>query len=107
MFTTRTETNDPVLFWGFALGALLNGVIALQMVLYRNEHDVEVVQKRADGRLEHAHTVTGVDRKELPAVAAAQPGGLATPVKQVAAGGAAKQSPASAGSARRYVRKLD
>ncbi|GAA6050417.1 hypothetical protein JCM3770_004028 [Rhodotorula araucariae] len=106
VFTTRTETNDPVLFWGFALGALLNGVIALQMVLYRGKHDVEVVDKRADGRLERAYVATGVDRKELPAVAAVQQGGLATPVKQAAMAGG-RQSPASTGSARRYVRKLD
>ncbi|KPV74015.1 uncharacterized protein RHOBADRAFT_37877 [Rhodotorula graminis WP1] len=111
VFTTRTETADPVLLWGFALGALLNGVLALQMLVYRNKVDVEVFDKRPDGRLEQAHVgATGVDRREVPAVAAAAApsGGLATPVKQVAGAGAAKQSPASAGgSARRYVRKLD
>ncbi|GAA5836630.1 hypothetical protein JCM9279_000449 [Rhodotorula babjevae] len=121
VFTTRTETNDPVLFWGFALGALLNGVLALQMLLYRNKTGIDAK------RLERPHTATvtatGVERreKEVPAVAAAaaaaaaaapaqqqQPAGLATPVKQVAGAGGAKQSPASAGgSARRYVRKLD
>ncbi|GAA5896601.1 hypothetical protein JCM8208_004243 [Rhodotorula glutinis] len=116
VFTTRTETADPVLLWGFALGALLNGVLALQMVLYRNKAAVDAPVV-GDKRLERAHatTATGVERreKEVPAVAAPapaqqQPAGLATPVKQVAGAGGAKQSPASAGgSARRYVRKLD
>ncbi|GJN93487.1 hypothetical protein Rhopal_006544-T1 [Rhodotorula paludigena] len=113
VFTTRTETNDPVLFWGFALGALLNGVIALQMILYRNKRDVEVFTKRADGEIAHAQTVTGVERKELPPIAAANVG-VSTPVKQGIVGGGTQGtpqrtgSPASAGgSARRYVRRLD
>ncbi|GAA5825922.1 hypothetical protein JCM11251_000054 [Rhodosporidiobolus azoricus] len=106
VFTTRTETNDPVLFWGFALGALLNGVIALQMLLYWNKSAIEIVEKQPDGSLETVETVTGVHKRELPAVvAASEAPALATPTK----GSLAKKvaSPASAGSARRYVRKLD
>ncbi|GAA6007297.1 hypothetical protein JCM10207_001575 [Rhodosporidiobolus poonsookiae] len=105
VFTTRTETNDPVLFWGFLLGALLNGIIALQMLLYWGKTAVEVVDKHADGRLETVATVSGVSEKDLPpAVAGSEKAGLATPVKALPKRVA---SPASSGSARRYVRKLD
>lgn len=34
LFTTKQEVNDPLIFWGFAGSALLNGVLALQMVIY-------------------------------------------------------------------------
>lgn len=37
VFTTATETGDRVLWWGFVLAALLNGVLALQMALYWNK----------------------------------------------------------------------
>jgi mannose-P-dolichol utilization defect 1 len=34
LFTTLTEVNDPYIFWGFALAAGLNAVLAGQMVYY-------------------------------------------------------------------------
>ncbi|GAA5973191.1 hypothetical protein JCM11641_006314 [Rhodosporidiobolus odoratus] len=110
VFTTRTETNDPVLFWGFLLSALLNAVLAFQLFLYWNLSTLEVVEKRADGHIKVIDTLSGVEKSEVPAqiVAAGEKAGLATPVK----GSLQKrtQSPAGGstpGSARRYVRKLD
>ncbi|BGP19084.1 hypothetical protein JCM10213v2_007171 [Rhodosporidiobolus nylandii] len=108
VFTTSTETNDPVLFWGFLLSAVLNGVIALQLVLYWGRSAAVVVEKRPDGRVEPVATLAGVEKRDLPAVvAASEKAGLATPVKA----GVPKrtQSPATStpGSARRYVRKME
>lgn len=34
VFTTMTEVNDPVIFWGFVVAAGLNAVLAAQMVYY-------------------------------------------------------------------------
>lgn len=34
VFTTVTEVNDPVIFWGFVVAAALNAVLAAQMVYY-------------------------------------------------------------------------
>ncbi|KWU45024.1 mannose-P-dolichol utilization defect 1 protein, partial [Rhodotorula sp. JG-1b] len=34
VFTTMSETKDPLLLWNFALAALLNGVIFAQMIVY-------------------------------------------------------------------------
>lgn len=34
LFTTKQEVNDSLIFWGFAGAALLNVVLALQMVMY-------------------------------------------------------------------------
>lgn len=34
VFTTLTEVNDPVIFWGFVVAAALNAVLAAQMVFY-------------------------------------------------------------------------
>ncbi|KAH8924239.1 mannose-P-dolichol utilization defect 1 protein, partial [Atractiella rhizophila] len=36
VFTTSTETGDPVLWWGFVCAATLNGILAIQMALYWN-----------------------------------------------------------------------
>jgi mannose-P-dolichol utilization defect protein 1 len=36
VFTTLTEVNDPVIFWGFVVAAGLNAVLAAQMVYYWN-----------------------------------------------------------------------
>lgn len=36
LFTTQTETGDQVLWWGFFLAAILNAVIAVQMMVYWN-----------------------------------------------------------------------
>ncbi|GAA6041494.1 hypothetical protein JCM8097_001904 [Rhodosporidiobolus ruineniae] len=106
VFTTRTETNDPVLFWGFLLSAVANGIIALQILLYWNKTAVEVVEKRADGLVKPVAVVSSVDKRDLPPViASGEKNALATPVKGTLPKRTA--SPASAGSARRYVRKLE
>ncbi|WVF69580.1 hypothetical protein IAT40_004358 [Kwoniella sp. CBS 6097] len=34
LFTTKQEVNDPLIFWGFAGAAILNAVLALQMIVY-------------------------------------------------------------------------
>ena len=34
VFTTLTEVNDPMIFWGFVAAAALNAVLAAQMVYY-------------------------------------------------------------------------
>jgi mannose-P-dolichol utilization defect 1 len=34
IFTTMTEVNDPMIFWGFVLAAGLNAILAAQMVYY-------------------------------------------------------------------------
>ncbi|WWC68160.1 uncharacterized protein I206_102083 [Kwoniella pini CBS 10737] len=34
LFTTKQEVDDPLIFWGFAGAALLNAVLALQMITY-------------------------------------------------------------------------
>ncbi|RSH82675.1 uncharacterized protein EHS24_007669 [Apiotrichum porosum] len=34
LFTTKQEVNDPLVFWGFAGAAMLNLVLAIQMVAY-------------------------------------------------------------------------
>lgn len=39
LFTTLQEVNDPLIFWGFAGGALLNVVLALQMIAYWRSDD--------------------------------------------------------------------
>ena len=36
VYTTLTETSDPLLFWGFALATGFNAVIAAQVILYWN-----------------------------------------------------------------------
>ncbi|KDN52950.1 mannose-P-dolichol utilization defect 1 protein [Tilletiaria anomala UBC 951] len=39
VFTTLTETDDALLFWGFALATVFNAVIAVQLVMYWNGND--------------------------------------------------------------------
>jgi mannose-P-dolichol utilization defect protein 1 len=39
LFTTKQEVNDPLIFWGFAGAALLNAVLAVQMVIYWRVHE--------------------------------------------------------------------
>jgi len=34
VFTTMTEVNDPMIFWGFIASAVLNGILAGQMIYY-------------------------------------------------------------------------
>jgi mannose-P-dolichol utilization defect protein 1 len=39
LFTTKQEVKDPLVFWGFAGAALLNLVLALQMIVYWKASD--------------------------------------------------------------------
>ena len=36
VFTTVTEVNDPMIFWGFVASATLNAILAAQMIYYWN-----------------------------------------------------------------------
>lgn len=47
LFTTKQEVNDPLIFWGFAGAALLNAVLAIQMVLYWQNSEGSVSRRRA------------------------------------------------------------
>lgn len=46
LFTTKQEVNDPLIFWGFAGAALLNLVLAGQMVTYWNNGEESPVSTR-------------------------------------------------------------
>lgn len=114
VFTTRTETNDPLLFWGFLLAAVLNGVIAVQMLVYPS--DAKAAPKRNLERPveligEKVKTATGIAQHEITSaahLAQEKVGAYSTPVKQAAGAGPKRTaSPASGGSARRYVRKME
>ena len=48
VFTTLTETNDHLLFWGFALATVFNAVIAAQVLLYWNGNEKQSAMR--DGR---------------------------------------------------------
>ena len=39
VFTTLTETDDQLLFWGFALATIFNTIIAVQLVMYWNGNE--------------------------------------------------------------------
>jgi mannose-P-dolichol utilization defect protein 1 len=46
VFTTMTEVNDPVIFWGFVVAAGLNAVLAAQMAYYwKTSPETPVVSK--------------------------------------------------------------
>lgn len=49
VFTTLTETNDSLLFWGFALATVFNAIIFVQLLMYWNGND--------------RHTIIGLDGK--------------------------------------------
>jgi hypothetical protein len=126
VFTTMSETKDPLLLWNFALAALLNGVIFAQMILYRgntsSRRATPPSSSSRQGTLPHvavAEKATAVkDQVVAAGVASAgqeqehlQQQEHSTPKKnpKAAAGHAAAVTgsggPGSAG--RRYVRKLD
>lgn len=44
IFTSLTETDDPLLFWGFALAAGFNGVILAELVVYWNGNEKTKVE---------------------------------------------------------------
>lgn len=39
IFTSLTETDDPLLFWGFALAAGFNAIILTQLLVYWNGNE--------------------------------------------------------------------
>lgn len=43
VFTTLTETNDSLLFWGFALATIFNAVIFVQLIMYWNGNERTLV----------------------------------------------------------------
>ncbi|GAA5929589.1 uncharacterized protein JCM15063_004194 [Sporobolomyces koalae] len=101
VFTSITETNDPVLIVGFAGAALLNAVLALQFFVYRN-HDSAVAQLPSKRQLEDKvnAVATETKRKDVPeiGIGRASTAGEGTPAR--------KPTP-SRTSSPRYVRKLD
>ncbi|BFZ55354.1 hypothetical protein PYCC9005_002394 [Savitreella phatthalungensis] len=53
VFTTAQEVKDPVLLWGFILGAALNAVLAFQTIIYWNNSGPvkrSIKEKRAAGK---------------------------------------------------------
>ncbi|KZT51306.1 mannose-P-dolichol utilization defect 1 protein [Calocera cornea HHB12733] len=49
LFTTATEVNDPLVFWGYVGAAVLNVIIAVQMVMYwRSEERPGMPKYRED-----------------------------------------------------------
>ncbi|KAK4705123.1 mannose-P-dolichol utilization defect 1, partial [Phenoliferia sp. Uapishka_3] len=96
VFTTATETGDPVLWWGFVLAAALNAVLAVQMGLYWKGDEEKVRLTKGNKELKR-ETVVPVkteeikEKEEVKLVAS-------TPVKMSA-------SPST--TPKRYVRKLD
>ncbi|BGP10468.1 hypothetical protein JCM10049v2_006356 [Rhodotorula toruloides] len=114
VFTTRTETSDPLLFWGFLLSALLNAVIAIQMLVYPSDarsaskRDIERPVELLGDKVKSATGVAQHDIASAAHVAQEKVAAYSTPVKQaVGAGPKRTASPASSGSARRYVRKME
>ncbi|ORY86741.1 hypothetical protein BCR35DRAFT_302478 [Leucosporidium creatinivorum] len=95
VYTTSTETGDIVLWWGFALGALLNGVIGAQMLASWNQEGsvaAEKVKEKVEDELEKVEVHPEAE----------------TPVKKVQQGASPKVSRTSSpASAKRYVRKLE
>lgn len=105
VFTSMTETNDPVLILGFAGAALLNAVLALQFFAYHgnkteeavptkplvSNHQVEAIQEK----IKNVGSEIGLGR---PSVGA---GGEGTPLRK------ATPSRTSSPASSRYVRKLD
>lgn len=68
LFTTKQEVNDPLIFWGFAGAAVLNAIIAAQMiVLWRKteERDIKPLSTRKrtteDGVLENPSAKVGIE----------------------------------------------
>ncbi|WVQ98269.1 hypothetical protein IAU59_005392 [Kwoniella sp. CBS 9459] len=83
LFTTKQEVNDPLIFWGFAGAAILNAVLALQMIVYWSNSGSE--EK---------------DHKSFRRHSAEERGAAASPEK---AGAYTTEN----GTGRRWARKLD
>lgn len=65
VFTTVTETNDPLLFWGFALATIFNAVIAVQVILYWNGNE-QKRGKNAPWNESRWQSVSGTPATHLP-----------------------------------------
>ena len=65
VFTTLTETNDPLLFWGFALATIFNAVIAIQVIMYWNGNE-QRRGKNASWSNSRWQNVTGAPVTHLP-----------------------------------------
>lgn len=107
VFTSFTETNDPLLILGFGGAALLNAVLAVQFFMYHGgggnseKRELEkgahkVLEAVQDKKEKLSHEI-GMGR---PVASSAVEG---TPVRKVSSAGSRTSSPAS----NRYVRKLD
>lgn len=125
VFTTLSETQDPLLLWTFALSALLNGVILAQMIVYRGNKSpapksrtapapatAAVLGEKLSAVKEKVQEVTAqAVETEQPHHGQSSPApapAVSTPRRNPAAGAAAAGGSGGPGSAgRRYVRKLD
>lgn len=68
VFTTLTETNDRLLFWGFALATVFNAVIAVQVLLYWNGNERQAALHESRW-FEAGNTPGRLRGNELPVVA--------------------------------------
>jgi mannose-P-dolichol utilization defect protein 1 len=92
VFTTATETGDPLLWWGFVLATALNGVLAIQMAAYWKGGEKE-------------RLTTGI---RVPEKVLAHATGVQKAVATKVGGGERPTSPASpVVPGKRYVRKLE
>lgn len=73
VFTTLTETNDRLLFWGFALATIFNAIIAVQVCMYWNGNQHRAAQRTASRWLDTHGTPTSRRTAELPLVAPRAP----------------------------------
>lgn len=63
LFTTSQETGDSLVWWGFALAAALNAVLAGQMIMYWNAGDDFKSRPLTDTILGEKRAVSGGARK--------------------------------------------
>lgn len=50
IYTTVTEVDDPLIFWGFLLSTGLNAILAAQMIYYWNSGSVKQSQKKVKSK---------------------------------------------------------
>lgn len=73
VYTTITETNDRLLFWGFALATIFNAIIAVQVCMYWHGNQQRATQRSASRWLDTQGTPTSRRTTELPLVAPRAP----------------------------------
>ncbi|GAA5957103.1 hypothetical protein JCM3765_005406 [Sporobolomyces pararoseus] len=101
VFTSLTETNDPLLILGFGGAAALNAVLAVQFFMYHGNSEKKELEKGAQEVLE---AVQEKKEKLSHEIGMGRPAAVeGTPVRKVSSAGSRTSSPAS----NRYVRKLD